>query len=100
MTQRSGRPWWVYVLVAVLGVGSLYLTFELGRYQGGFSIVDQRRERAALDGRLAEERGVSEELRRQLAIAETSGDIDRATYSQVEATLGELQAKIQAQEEE
>jgi hypothetical protein len=91
---------WIYALVALLGVGSLYLAFELGRYQSGYSLLDQRRERAALVGGLAEERGVSDELRRQLAIAETAGDIDRATYSQVESTLGELQAKIQAQEEE
>ena len=83
-----------------LGVGCLYLAFELGRYQSGYSMLDHRRERAALAERLAEERGVSDELRRQLAIAETAGDIDRATYSQVESTLGELQAQIQAQEEE
>jgi hypothetical protein len=100
MTRATRRPLWTYALVALLGVGSLYLAFELGRYQSGFSLLDQRRERAVFDERLAQERGVSDELRRQLAIAETSGDIDRATYSQVEATLGELQAKIQAQEEE
>ncbi|HUQ52360.1 MAG TPA: DUF6776 family protein [Gammaproteobacteria bacterium] len=100
MRRRTGRPTWMYALVALLGAGSLYLAFELGRYQSGFSILDQRHEREQLDGRLADERGVSDELRRQLAIAQTSEEIDRATYSQVEATLGELQAKIQAQEEE
>jgi hypothetical protein len=100
MTRATGRPLWIYALVALLGAGSLYLSFELGRYQGGFSVLDQRRERAAFNERLAAERNAGDELRRQLAIAETSGEIDRATYSQVEATLGELQAKIQAQEEE
>jgi hypothetical protein len=100
MTGRTGRPAWIYALAALLGVGSLYLVFELGRYQSGYSLLDQRRERATLVAGLAEERGISDELRRQLAIAETAGDIDRATYSQVESTLGELQAKIQAQEEE
>ena len=91
---------WIYALVALLAMGCLYLAFELGRYQSGYSMLDHRRERAALGERLTEEHGVSDELRRQLAIAETAGDIDRATYSQVESTLGELQAKIQAQEEE
>jgi hypothetical protein len=100
MTGRAARPVWIYALAALLGVGSLYLVFELGRYQSGYSLLDQRRERATLVAGLAEERGISDELRRQLAIAETAGDIDRATYSQVESTLGELQAKIQAQEEE
>jgi hypothetical protein len=100
MTRRSGRPIWVYAVVALLGVGSLYLAFELGQYQSGYSLLDQRRTRATLQERLTAERGVSDELRRQLAIAETAGEIDRATYSQVESTLGELQTKIQAQEEE
>ena len=100
MTRRTGRPIWIYALVALLGAGSLYLAFELGRYQSGYSLLDQRRERATFEQRLTEELGVSDELRRQLAIAETGSDIDRATYSQVETTLGELQAKIQAQEEE
>jgi hypothetical protein len=100
MARRTGRPVALYALAALLGLGSLLLAFELGRYQSGYSILDHRRERAALGDQLAEERIVSEELRRELAIAKTSSEIDRATYSQVEATLGELQAKIQAQEEE
>ncbi len=68
--------------------------------ESGYSLLDQRRIRATLEEQLTAERSVSDELRRQLAIAETAGEIDRATYSQVESTLGELQAKIQAQEEE
>ena len=85
---------------ALVAAASLYLVFELGRYQAGYSMLDHRRERAGLAAELAEERGISDELRRQLAIAETAGDIDRVTYSQVESSLGELQAQIQAQEEE
>jgi hypothetical protein len=63
-------------------------------------MLDHRRERAQLTGRLAEEKAVSDELRRQLAIGETSSEIDRATYAQVETTLADLQAQIQTQEEE
>jgi hypothetical protein len=90
----------MYVSVAVLAVGALYLAFELGRYQSGYSLLDQRRERTALEADLAAERATSDELRRQLAIADTAGEIDRETYAQVKATLGDLEAKIQAQEEE
>jgi hypothetical protein len=79
---------------------SLYLAYELGRYQGGYSLLDQRRERANLTRQVADEKAVSDELRRQLAIGETSSDIDRATYAQVETTLADLQAQIQTQEEE
>ena len=49
---------------------------------------------------LDSERATSDELRRQLAIFQTSKEIDRETYSQVEANLTDLQAQIQAQEEE
>jgi hypothetical protein len=88
------------LLGAFVALGCLYLAFELGRYQSGYSMIEHRRERAALAEEAAEERSVSDELRRQLAIAETASEIDRATYEQVESTLGELQAQIQAQEEE
>jgi hypothetical protein len=100
MARRSSRPKWTYALAVVVAGGCLYLAFELGRYQSGYDALDRRRERGALAAQLAEERAASDELRRQLAIAETAGDIDRATYSQVESSLGELQAQIQAQEEE
>jgi hypothetical protein len=89
-----------YAAAAVIGSAVLYLAYELGRHRSGYSILDHRRERAELMAKLAEERGVSDELRRQLAIGETSSEIDRATYAQVKTTLGDLQAKIQAQEEE
>src|SRR5262245_4793740 len=100
MAARSGRPIWALVLAVVVAAGSLYLAYELGRYQGGFSLLDQRRERANLTRQLADEKAVSDELRRQLAIGETASEIDRATYAQVETTLADLQAQIQTQEEE
>jgi hypothetical protein len=90
----------MYVPLMLVAAGALYLVYELGRFNSGYSIIDHRRERAGLSATLAEERAVSEELRRQLAIAETAGEIDRETYAQVKSTLGDLQARIQAQEEE
>jgi hypothetical protein len=92
--------------ILVLGLGLLllfafgYLCFELGRYRSGYSLLDQRRQNTANRRLIADERATTEELRRQLAIFETSKEIDRETYSQIEANLGELQAQIQAQEEE
>jgi hypothetical protein len=100
MSGRTGRPKWIFVPVLVVAAGCLFLAFELGRYEGGYSILDHRRERAELTAKLAAEQSASDELRRQLAIGETSSDIDRATYAEVESTLGDLQAKIQEQEEE
>src|SRR5688572_21649133 len=99
MTRRR-RPVSFLALAGALTVGSLYLAFELGRHQGGYSILDHRRDRADLAARLAEERAGSDQLRRQLAIVETASEIDRATYDQIRTTLGELEAQIQTQEEE
>ena len=100
MTSGRSRPIAILGLAALVALGSLYLAFELGRYQSGYSLLDQRRERAQSAERLAAERATSDELRRQLAIVETASEIDSATYSQVKSTLSELQAQIQAQEEE
>jgi hypothetical protein len=100
MTTGRSRTFWTYGAAALIGAGCLYLAYELGRYRSGYAILDHRRERAALAAKLAEEQGVSDELRRQLAIGATASEIDRATYAQVKATLSDLQAQIQAQEEE
>jgi hypothetical protein len=100
VARTRSRPVSIYVLGALLLLAAAYLSFELGRYQAGYSVLDHRRETAALAESLRREQASNEELRRQLAIAATSGEIDRETYSQVESNLGDLQAKIQAQEEE
>jgi hypothetical protein len=100
VARRNDRPLWMYALAAAVAFGVLYLAFELGRFRSGFSVIDHRREVAALTQRIDQERAAGEELRRQIAIAQTSGEIDRETYSQVESNLSNLQAKIQSQEEE
>ena len=100
MASRATRPKWIYVGTALVAVAGLYLAYELGRYHSGYALFDHRRERAELEAELAAEREQSDALRRQLAIAETAGEIDRETYAQVKATLGDLEAQIQAQEEE
>ena len=87
--------------MAVVAVaGSVYLAYELGRLNGGYSYLDQRREREALTAEIAERDRTIEELRRRVAILETSQEIDQETYTLVEQNLSELQAQIQAQEEE
>ena len=100
MAGRRGRPFVIYALTAAVLAGSLYLAFELGRYQSGYSLLERRHEQAAAAEQLSAERAANEQLQRQLAIIETGGEIDRATYAQVKSNLSELQAQIQAQEEE
>jgi hypothetical protein len=86
-------------LVILLGAG-LYLSFELGRFQAGFSLLDQRRLQDAAAVQLAARDEQIDSLERRIAILETSGAIDEETYADVKANLEELEATIQAQEEE
>jgi hypothetical protein len=81
-------------------LAGVYLCFELGRYEAGYSIIDNRRVEAGLKEQIAQQRGTADELRRQIAIFETSRRIDQETYSQIQANLADLQARIQSQEEE
>lgn len=87
--------------MAIVAVaGTVFLAYELGRLNGGYSYLDQRRERDDLTTVIAERDQTIEGLRRQGAILETSQEIDQETYALVEQNLDELQAQIQAQEEE
>lgn len=85
--------------LAVL-VGAGYLVYELGRYQGGYSALDQRREQVALQQIISQQAADADELRRQITVLQTSQEIDRETYALVESNLSELQLRIQIQEEE
>ncbi len=94
-----------FSLPLLLGVGliaaaCLYLSFELGRYQAGYSLFDERERIDALVEAIGERDSQIEALERQIAILETSGDIDAETYSAVEAQLSDLQGQIQGLEEQ
>jgi len=83
-----------------LVISAAFLIFELGRYQAGYSLLDQRRSEDALQQAIAQQEARADALGRQLTILRTSQDIDEETYTQVETTLSQLQIQIQAQEEE
>lgn len=85
---------------ALLILASCYLVFELGRHQAGYSLLDHRREAAQQREQIGAQAQTIDELRRELAIVETSRNIDRETYSRLERTLMELEARLQSQEEE
>lgn len=85
--------------VVVVAAGA-YLSYELGRFQAGYSLLDERRRIERYERELAEREARIEELERQQAILETSREIDSETYARVEAELERLQKRIQAQEEE
>lgn len=99
MTVRR-KPRLLRFLLFVVVCGSVVLAYELGRLNGGYSYLDQRHERESFSAALEERDRTIDSLQRTIAILETSQDIDRETYTQVEANLDELQARIQDQEEE
>lgn len=94
------KPYALYVVCGALVLAAGYLSFELGRYQAGYSKLDERREVAGLKATIADRNVEIDELNRRLAILETSREIDQETYAAVEANLTQLQEQIQAQEEE
>lgn len=90
----------VFALAVVLVVASAYLFFELGRYQAGYALLEHQRETEQYRRLVAEQERTIEQLRRDIALLETSRDIDRETHARLESGLTELEAKLQAQEEE
>jgi hypothetical protein len=96
VTTREFRA----ILVVAVVLGGIYLSFELGRYQSGYSLLDARRQTTEFAEYRAASSATIDDLQRQVARLETSREIDQETYSTIEANLAELQARIQAQEEE
>lgn len=100
MKGLQGRPRVLTALALVLAVAGAYLCFELGRYQAGYSLLDHDRDVKRLRKTVAGQQADLEDAQRQLAVLTTSRRVDRETYARVEASLSELESRVQAQEEE
>lgn len=74
-----------------------YLVYEFGRIQAGYDLVDAASDRRAYEQRIDGLEDDINGLKEQIALLETHRDIDREAYREVEASLTELQAKIQEQ---
>ena len=79
------------MLIVVLLAAAFYLSFELGRLQAGFSLLDTRRQTDAFQTALAERDSAIGELERQVAILEVELEVERETYARIEENLAELQ---------
>ena len=82
-----------------LALAVLYLVFEFGRIQAGYNIVDAAKENSALDNEIASLEAEINRLKEQIVMLDTEAEIDRTAYKDVEASLIELQAKIQEQQD-
>ena len=90
----------MYLISAVALASGGYLLYEFGRLQGGYSALNQQKERIEAEVVLAERDESIDELQRQLTLLEISKEIDRITYDEVEKNLNQLQARVQSQDEE
>ncbi len=91
------RLWAARLLILVVAAVGGYLVYEFGRIQAGYDLVDAASERRAYQQRIDTLDDEISTLKEQVAMLETHREIDREAYREVEASLTELQAKIQEQ---
>jgi hypothetical protein len=85
------------ILLAAAAVAALlilYGTFELGRYDAGFRVVDAVRGAWSTSARVRELEAENARLRTQLEAADVARRVDREGYRQVEKSLGDMQSQI------
>ena len=86
-------------VIGALIVGAAYLTYEFGRIQAGYNIVDTAAERQDYENLIDELEIDVAGLNEQIALLETHRDIDQEAYREVDASLTDLQSKIQEQQD-
>lgn len=84
----------------ILGALLLYGMYEWGRYSAGHNQLQAVMERRELQSQLQALERENEALHDQLTAVDTTRDVDRQSYADVERTLGELQAQVLRQSEE
>lgn len=89
----------IRVVIAALILGASYLVFEFGRIRGGYDVLAAAEERQEYEAEIEMLENEIVALNEQIALLETHREIDGEAYREVEASLTELQAKIQEQQD-
>ena len=92
-----GRTWMVRSVVVLLIAISGYLVFEFGRISAGYDVVEADNVVQAYVDHIQTLDTEIIDLKQEVAILETNREVDRESYREVEASLTQLQAKIQEQ---
>ena len=95
---RRQRLMWAGALVLL--ALAVWGAWELGRYQAGHSRAGVAQERAAHGREVADLRRMNQSLRERIQALETSREIDREAWREVESSLAGLQEQLQAREQE
>ena len=78
----------------------LYVAYEVGRYQGGFSKIAEIQSRRELNAQIDVLSESNEKLKADLAAAELARTVDKQSYAEVEKNLADLQAQVLKHREE
>lgn len=100
--QRHGavRTWTSRAVIAALIVAGSYLVYEFGRIQAGYNVVDAASERRNSAAHIDDLEDEIIALKEEITLLETHRDIKSEAYRDVEASLTELQTKIQEQRDD
>ena len=97
-SPKRRRAW---LVMSAIGVCLLaYSTYEWGRYRSGYSVSAALKERRDFEAKIDALQEENAALRANVANAETSREVERKSYKNVEGTLNELQTQVQRQNDE
>ena len=95
--SRAALAWGILVVGGALCLG---IAFELGRARAGFSIVTAELDRRDKTSQIEELGRQLRETQAKLAATEMARRVDHESYSQVEKSLTDLEAKLGEQSQE
>ena len=100
--QRHGlvRTWMSRAVVAALLIACSYLVYEFGRIQAGYNVVNAAFERQDFAAEIDDLEDEVIALKEQITLLETHRDIKSEAYRDIEASLTELQTRIQEQRDD
>lgn len=100
---RYNAPWRrrsTLVIGILVGLLVLYIAYEWGRFEGGFSKLAELQRRREFSAQIEKLEDDNQALRATLASAELAHTVDQKAYSDVEKNLAELQTQVLKQREE
>jgi len=103
LVVRYNAPWRrrsTAVIAIVLGLLVLYIAYEWGRFEGGYSKFADLQRRREFNAKIDALQEDNEKLRATLASAELAHNVDQKAYKDVEKNLAELQSQLLKHREE
>jgi len=90
----SGRRRVLLVVALLVGIAALYLMYEWGRFEGGYSKFAEIQQRRELNARIQTLEDENERLRAEIARIELGRKVEQQAYADVKKDLAELQEQL------